>query len=1140
MDKQGERPIVRDSTITAGRVQKKTPSPSKPTGANPPEMTKQGRMFRSYQLVSPFPAAGGEADIWLVRKDNKDLILKHYRLGIEPKIPVLKRVTEICQKNPHNLIRIIEYGYDERTGRWFEIQEYARKGSLKDLIQGQGISRFPFKTIIDQVTSGLHALHTGNILHLDLKPSNILIRSIRPLNLILTDFGISTLLDSELSRQITSTKGTPMYWAPEQLGNVVGKEADFWSLGVIALEILQKKHPFEGLNQNLILTTLSSRGIVVPPTIRQDYAILVKGLLTRNPKRRWGAAEIRRWLDGARDIPVWYEEEISADQRAKKPYEFRNKKFYNLQELIYAFINDPVSWEDAKRHLGRGYLTRWLESTEQYQQAVEIAKSLDEQTDEDERLLYCAARLNDEIPFTLYGKVIDVPNIILFLGKYLRRENVPVEEKIISSLFSGEIERIYLKYSEIVAREDDPSMLPRLFSWLKSNIRGSVEKKLLFHYAKALKEREDIGLPSQWDAEAVLKIPDIRKRFIGVNSVTDAEACLQDLEVAYNHIIEKGGVDAELLVAFASVFEELKMQEYAQRCLKRARKQDIKVVSLHFSRDTGFARFRRFSDILRTYERDINRLSSDPWHENAQFWKEQSLIRLEQKELGLALSAAERFIELEEKNPEGWAMRGLALFRIGRVREAEFFFSQPMIASSQSPLVWLLKGEFQEEKSDYTEAQNSFYRAISLDGRFIKAYLGLMRTHIAEKKYKSAIEISERIIQIDPEEPMALLYKADALHLSGNVTEAMRMYETLCSKKDGHTLSCIRLIRYQIKLKQFTEAERIIDNLIRKKATDPQIPRLKAFLLIQRRKREEALPYLIESLQEEPQDLWTLKAAADIQISIREEFPALISMEKILRIEPDNLTYLEKRGGIFLSMGFFAEAASDLRRVIESGTMTAELYSRCGDAVRMRNLHIYGAEHFLRDIPAQGRAEWSVNLQYLDIKLVELNQVMIQTLEEAMDLYSKALAGRDNYPDAWNGKGIVACVLKNYKDALTFFDRAQKLNPGVPAYQVNKATCTLLMGNTDQATHQFHNAISIYPRDPYLLDRYATLYSIFTQDKQKAVSLVNQAVRMNTQNDPIIPYHANQILRSAGRTSEAEATLEQIRRIDPWFVFPDR
>lgn len=237
------------STNREGTI--RTDGTPEPAASYPEELgdTRQStHLFHTYRLLREFPAAGGEADIWLVQKERDLYVLKQYRRGIEPNKKVLGIISRISGRNPQHLIRIFEHGYDEESGRWYEILEYARYGSLKELLQGQDISRSALRTIIEDITASLNALHDSNILHLDLKPSNILIRSLRPLDLILTDFGISSLLDTDVTRHITTTKGTPMYWAPEQMGNVVGKEADFWALGVIILEILQKKHPFDGLN----------------------------------------------------------------------------------------------------------------------------------------------------------------------------------------------------------------------------------------------------------------------------------------------------------------------------------------------------------------------------------------------------------------------------------------------------------------------------------------------------------------------------------------------------------------------------------------------------------------------------------------------------------------------------------------------------------------------------------------------------------------------------------------------------------------------------------------------------------------------------------------------------------------------------
>lgn len=88
--------------------------------------------------------------------------------------------------------------------------------------------------------SYIHILH--HRVHLDLKPENILIDKKKGVKI--SDFGICKNLEHSLS--VTSTfKGTISYMSPERLCNrAYSFNADIWSLGVIALEIVLLEYPF--------------------------------------------------------------------------------------------------------------------------------------------------------------------------------------------------------------------------------------------------------------------------------------------------------------------------------------------------------------------------------------------------------------------------------------------------------------------------------------------------------------------------------------------------------------------------------------------------------------------------------------------------------------------------------------------------------------------------------------------------------------------------------------------------------------------------------------------------------------------------------------------------------------------------------
>ncbi len=95
------------------------------------------------------------------------------------------------------------------------------------------------------IVDALHAAHRERLVHLDLKPQNILID--KSGKTFVTDFGLSATIRELVSGK--STGGTPRYAAPEQLFNrphLVGERSDIFAIGVILYEMLSGRcHPYE-------------------------------------------------------------------------------------------------------------------------------------------------------------------------------------------------------------------------------------------------------------------------------------------------------------------------------------------------------------------------------------------------------------------------------------------------------------------------------------------------------------------------------------------------------------------------------------------------------------------------------------------------------------------------------------------------------------------------------------------------------------------------------------------------------------------------------------------------------------------------------------------------------------------------------
>ena len=306
-----------------------------------------------YRIVQPMPAAGGEADLLLVEAlgDGQRYVIKIYRYGIVVKPEVLARISATA---PDRVIRLVEYGQAE--GHGYEVLEYVPDGSLRQRLATGPLADESVRALVEELSAALAVLHQHDILHRDIKPENVLIRQWEPLRIALTDFGIASV--TEATQHFTTTARTLRYAAPEAATGVIGVAADYWSLGMVVLEAVSGRHPFAGLSEavlsyQLVTQPMDCSGVAEP------WRTLCRGLLLRDPKQRWGRAEIERWLAGDESLRLPVDAGLSeaGASRARRFYRLGGVECWTARELATQMAKQ---WETASKDLQRGFITDWL------------------------------------------------------------------------------------------------------------------------------------------------------------------------------------------------------------------------------------------------------------------------------------------------------------------------------------------------------------------------------------------------------------------------------------------------------------------------------------------------------------------------------------------------------------------------------------------------------------------------------------------------------------------------------------------------------------------------------------------------------------------------------------------------------------
>jgi len=232
------------------------------------EELQNGRYHRLRLLGS-----GGMGEVYLMedRRINRQVAIKVIRSegAASPDSDVAKDAARLFQREARaiaalehpNILPLYDFGEEtlEDTTITYMVMPFCAEGSLAGWLRQRGnpprLSLQDIAHLVEQAADALQIAHDHHVIHLDVKPSNFLLRGNtrnpnRP-TLLLADFGIARS-SATVANSSRTIRGTPSSMAPEQWSSMPVPATDQYALAVMAYELLAGRPPFVGSMEQLM------------------------------------------------------------------------------------------------------------------------------------------------------------------------------------------------------------------------------------------------------------------------------------------------------------------------------------------------------------------------------------------------------------------------------------------------------------------------------------------------------------------------------------------------------------------------------------------------------------------------------------------------------------------------------------------------------------------------------------------------------------------------------------------------------------------------------------------------------------------------------------------------------------------------